>query len=92
MGGTTSVLPDFLKPRKQFTANEIDSVVEQSKAGKTPYEIESKASISTIRRWLREITTQDGEHPVAAAIIIATVPAKPLAGAPECRPFNITDE
>jgi hypothetical protein len=92
MGGTVSVLPNFLTVRKQFTTAEIESVIKQSKAGKTPYDIDSKASISTIRRWLREISTQDGEHPTNTTCIITTVPAETPTGAPECRPLNITDE
>jgi hypothetical protein len=82
MGATTSVLPDFLMPYKQFTTTEIKSVAKQSKAGKVPYDIDSKASISTIRRWLREISTQDGEHLASHSCIITTVPAEPLPGLP----------
>ena len=92
IGATTSVLPDFLTPRKQFATAEIESVVKQSKAGKTPYDIDSKASISTIRRWLREISTQDREHPATTPCIIAIVPAETPTGAPERRLLNITDE
>jgi len=92
MGATVSVLPDFLTPRMQFTNAEIESVIKQSKEGKTPYDIDSKASISTIRRWLREISTQKSKHPENAPCIISTVPAETSAGAPECRLLNITDE
>jgi hypothetical protein len=92
MGATISVLPDFLTPRKQYATAEIESVIKQSKAGKTPYDIDSKASISTIRRWLRETSTQDGKHPANTPCIISTVPAETSAGAPECHPLNITDE
>ena len=77
MGGTVSILPDFLRPRKQYSGVEIDTVIEQSDAGKNPYEINSKASVSTVRRWLREFSTQDGEHGSSAACIITTVPAVP---------------
>jgi hypothetical protein len=82
MGATISVLPDFLTPRKQFTKVEIESVIKQSKAGKTPYDIDSKASISTIRRWLRETSTQDREHPANTPCIITTVLAENLPGLP----------
>jgi predicted transglutaminase-like protease len=86
------VLPDFLTPRKQFATAEIESVVKQSKAGKTPYDIDSKASISTIRRWLRETSTQDWKHPASVPYIITTVPTEPPVGAPERRLFTITGE
>ena len=81
-GGTTSVLPDFIKPHKQYSANEINSVIEQSKSGKTSYEIDSKASIFTVRRWLREISTQDEEHNASLAYIITIVPAVTPPGLP----------
>jgi hypothetical protein len=74
MGGSVSVLPDFLKPRRQFTNEAVESVAEQSKAGKNPYEMDTKASISTIRRWLRETSTQDEQHPVNDPCIITIVP------------------
>ena len=74
MGGSISVLPDFLKPRRQFTNEALESVAGQSKAGKSPYEMDTKASISTIRRWLRETSTQDGQHLANDHSIIATVP------------------
>jgi hypothetical protein len=73
MGGTVGVLPDFLRPRCQFSNAEVASVVEQSKAGKTPYEMDTKASISTVRRWLRETSTQDSKHPANTPCIITTV-------------------
>jgi hypothetical protein len=92
MGATVSVLPDFLPAYKQFSTTEIESVIKQSKAGKTPYDIDSKASISTIRRWLRETSTQDREHPSNTSCIISIVPAETSVGAPECRLLNITDE
>ena len=92
MGATVSVLPDFLPSRRQFTTAEIESVIEQSKAGKTPYDIDSKASISTIRRWLRETSTQVREHPAKTPCIIPIVPAETPVGTPECHLLDITDE
>ena len=76
-GGTISILPDFLKPRKQYSVIEINLVIEQSNAGKTPYDIDCKASVSTVRRWLREISTQDREHDASSACIITAVPTAP---------------
>lgn len=81
-GGTISILPDFLKPRKQYSGVEINSVMEQSNAGKTPYDIDTKASVSTVRRWLREISTQDREHGASTDCIITTVPAVLPPGLP----------
>ena len=81
-GGSTSILPDFLKTKKQYSATEINSVIEQSNAGKTPYDIDSKASVSTVRRWLREISTQDRKLGESIACIILTVPAVPLSELP----------
>jgi len=87
MGGTVSVLPHFLKPRRQFTNEAVVSVVEQSKAGKTPYEMDTKASISTVRRWLRESSTQDRQHLGDAPCIIALVPpGNPSAELPSAVP------
>jgi hypothetical protein len=80
MGGTVSILPVFLKRRKQYSVTEFNSVIEQSDAGKNQYDIDSKASVSTVRRWLREISTQDREHGTSAACIITTVPTAPPSG------------
>ena len=87
MSATVSVLPDFLKPRKQFTIAAVASVVAQSKAGKTPYEMDTKASVSTIRRWLRESSTQDWKHFASGPCILITVPAGiPCSGLPSAIP------
>ena len=81
-GGTISVLPDFIMSRKQYSITEINSVIEQSNAGRNPYDIDSRASVSTVRRWLREFSTQDREHSAGAAYIITTVPVASPPGLP----------
>jgi len=54
-GGTVSILPDFLLPRKHYSANEIESVVKQNEEGVAVYDIETEASVPTVRRWLHEM-------------------------------------
>ena len=48
------LLPDFMLPRKHYSGNEIESVIIDSAASKTS-EIETEASESTARRWIRAI-------------------------------------
>ena len=74
LGGTVSVLPDILKAHKQYSAAEINSAIKQSNEGKKLCEIDSKADISTVRRWLREISTQVGTTFADHSCIIAIVP------------------
>jgi transposase-like protein len=54
-GKTVAVLPDFLRPYKQYDANEIESVLLEYDA-KTPiYDIETNASVYTVRRWIKTV-------------------------------------
>jgi len=72
---TMSILPDFLMPRKQYSATEIKSVISQSNAGIKACDITSKADISTVRRWINEISTQDGTTSERKCHIIAIADA-----------------
>jgi hypothetical protein len=51
---TISVLPDFLQPNKQYSAKEIEAVIIESETADI-YEIETPASVYTIRRWIKEM-------------------------------------
>ena len=49
-----ALLPDFLLPRKHYSANEIEGVIIDS--GTLPInQIDTEASESTVRRWLQQI-------------------------------------
>lgn len=50
-----AVLPDFLLPKKHYSANEIESVAMQREAGSSVYDIDTPAKVCTVRRWLAEI-------------------------------------
>jgi len=52
---TMAVLPDFLLPYKQFSANEIEAVIIDSETTEI-YDIDSNASVYTVRRWLKEMS------------------------------------
>ena len=58
---TSAVLPDFLLPNKHYSANEIESVIMQAADGVGVYDIDTPASVPTIRRWLGEMTDADGK-------------------------------
>ncbi|MDR1688839.1 MAG: DUF6431 domain-containing protein [Clostridiales bacterium] len=63
-GKTIAVLPDFLLPYKQFSAGEIEAVLIDSEE-MSVYDIETEASVYTIRRWMRSIrltSTEDGQQ------------------------------
>jgi hypothetical protein len=49
-----ALLPDFLLPHKHYSGNEIESVIIDS-TNPIPH-IESKASESTLRRWINQIS------------------------------------
>ena len=51
---TESILPDFLQPYKQYSANEIESVIIQAETTDI-YDIETTASVYTVRRWLKTV-------------------------------------
>jgi hypothetical protein len=49
-----ALLPDFLLQRKHYSGNEIESVIIDS-ATETVDQIETEASASTVRRWIKQI-------------------------------------
>ena len=57
---TIAVLPDFLLPNKHYSANEVESVILQVADGVATYDIDTPASVSTTRRWIREMNDESG--------------------------------
>ena len=55
-----SVLPDFLLPNKHYSADEIESVLLQA-IDTAVYDIDTPASVSTVRRWLDEMDGESGK-------------------------------
>jgi len=51
---TQAILPDFLQPYKHYSANEIEAVLFDSETSKSALDIDSKASITTVRRWIHQ--------------------------------------
>ena len=49
-----ALLPDFLLPHKHYSGNEIESVIIESATVLTS-QIETEASESTVKRWIRQI-------------------------------------
>ena len=49
-----ALLPDFLLPRKHYSGNEIESVIIDSETSPVD-QIETEASESTVRRWIKHI-------------------------------------
>jgi hypothetical protein len=49
---TTAILPDFVRPYKQYSANEIEEVLIAAETTSV-YDIETSASVYTVRRWLK---------------------------------------
>jgi len=54
---TQAILPDFLQPYKQYSAHEITNVLVETEPGGSVLEIDSKASVSTVRRWISQYET-----------------------------------
>ena len=55
-----SVLPDFLLPNKHYSAKEVESVLLQA-VDEAVYDIDTPASVSTVRRWLGEMDGENGK-------------------------------
>jgi len=53
-GKTTAILPDFLLPYKQYSVNEIESVIDDAETTRVS-DIDTKASESTVYRWIKEM-------------------------------------
>ena len=53
---TQAIIPDFLQPYKHYSAHEITSVLIEAESDIEPLAIDSKASITTIRRWISQYT------------------------------------
>ena len=51
---TQAVLPDFLQPNKHYSAYEITHVMIEADTSDTALEIDTEASISTVRRWITQ--------------------------------------
>jgi len=49
-----SLLPDFLLPNKHYSGNEVESVIIDS-GSQAIDEIDTEASDSTVRRWIKQI-------------------------------------
>jgi len=53
-GKTTAILPDFVLPYKQYSADEIESVLIDAQSMRAS-DIDTEASESTVRRWIKEM-------------------------------------
>jgi hypothetical protein len=53
-GKTHAVLPDFIRPYKHYSAADIEFALRDIEDGTTCEQVETAASISTVKRWSRE--------------------------------------
>jgi hypothetical protein len=51
---THAVIPDFISPRKHYSACDIEFALNDLEEGLKPEKVESEASIQTVRRWWAE--------------------------------------
>jgi hypothetical protein len=61
---TIAILPDFLLPYKQYSANEIEAVLIDAETTSV-YDIETEASVYTVRLWVKTLhleATDTGLH------------------------------
>lgn len=61
---TIAVLPDFLLPHKQYSANEVEAVLLDA-GMMSVYDIDTDASVYTVRRWIKTLcleATDPGFH------------------------------
>ena len=50
-----ALLPDFISPHKQYSGNEIEYAIIESVEAESISHIETKASESTVRRWICQV-------------------------------------
>ncbi|MFT9497992.1 DUF6431 domain-containing protein [Anaerosolibacter sp.] len=55
---THAVLPDFISPRKHYSAAEVEDVIVDKENGTPDEHIDSSASVSTIKRWLKAFNSK----------------------------------
>lgn len=53
-GRTHAVIPDFIRPYKHHSAEEIEIVLRDMEDGISPEHVETPAGISTVKRWFSE--------------------------------------
>lgn len=53
-GKTHAIIPDFIRPYKHYSACDTEMVLRDEEDGIPLEEIETAASISTLRRWVKE--------------------------------------
>jgi hypothetical protein len=51
---THAVIPDFISPRKHYSACDIEFALSDLEDGLKPEKVESEASVQTVRRWWAE--------------------------------------
>ncbi|MGE5631669.1 MAG: DUF6431 domain-containing protein [Caulobacteraceae bacterium] len=51
---THAVIPDFISPRKYYSACDIEFALDDLEDGVIPEQVESEASLQTVRRWWSE--------------------------------------
>lgn len=53
-GKTHAILPDFIRPYKHYSAADIEFILRDVEDGTTYEQVEATASISTVKRWVKE--------------------------------------
>jgi len=53
-GKTHAILPDFIRPYKHYSAADIEFVLRDVEEGTIYEQVEATASISTVKRWVKE--------------------------------------
>ena len=53
-GKTHTIIPDFVKPKKHYSACDIEIALNEMEEGIPVEQVETEASISTLRRWRNE--------------------------------------
>lgn len=65
-GKTHAMIPDFIKPRKHHSAFDIEVSLRDMEDGIAPENVETEASISTLKRWKKEFKKKS--HQAAGAL------------------------
>ena len=60
-GRTHAIIPDFVKPKKHYSACDIEIALNEIEENIPVEQIETEASISTLRRWQNEFIERSGQ-------------------------------
>lgn len=76
---THAILPDFICPRKHYSACDIEFVLKDVEDNIPAEDIETTASISTVKRWIKEFGEKVKEAAGSLKSLLYTIVSKTIS-------------